>query len=103
MKARFVALLFFAQACSSLSGPHQVEPDPPDAGPVGAHPDAGAPPDAAPPKPKPDAGAPDAAPPKPGPDAGPVVTAIETIAPATATSGQKLDIRCELRDSNGDP
>src|SRR5262249_31013831 len=46
-------------------------------------------------------GAPDAKP-APGADGGAVVVGVDTIAPSTATSGQKVGIKCELKDSNGD-
>jgi hypothetical protein len=103
-----LALLVAAPACSSIEGPHQV--DRIDAGTAG-HPDATVP-DSRPDikaDARPDAGGGggdvDAAASKldagTGSDAGSVVVGIETIAPAMVTSGQKLEIRCELRDGNG--
>jgi hypothetical protein len=100
-----LGIFLAASACSSLEGPHQAEHPDAATGLVGA-PDARLAPDA---RPGPDArgaglaDAPPAAAPDAmvGPDAGPVAVAIETIAPATVTSGQKAAIRCELRDAHG--
>src|SRR5262249_26435582 len=89
------ALVLFLAACSSIEGPHQAD-----------RPDAAQALDAAVPDARmvsrPDAVVPDAARSLDAGMIGPVIAGIETIAPATATSGQKVDIRCELRDSNGD-
>jgi hypothetical protein len=95
--SRALALLLLS-ACSSVDAPHAPQPiDRPDAA-TAARPDAAVPDGKV--VTRADAGGADATPTRG--DAGPVVAGIETIAPATATSGQKLDIRCELRDSNGD-